>query len=89
MRHALIVSLVVVIGSRLDRQRTKQWDAFVEYVGDFPEEGGPRHLLHIGTAYKTGPYQQLDFHVGVGLSADAADHFVGVGYSFRLQALRH
>lgn len=73
----------------LDRQLRKRWDAFVEYAGDFPEHGGPRHLLHIGTAYKTGPYQQLDFHVGVGLSAAAADHFAGVGYSFRLQALQH
>jgi Putative MetA-pathway of phenol degradation len=34
----------------LDRQLAKSWDAFVEYAGDFPEVGGPRHLLHIGTA---------------------------------------
>lgn len=73
----------------LDRQLTKQWDAFIEYAGDFPEQGTPRHLLHIGTAYKTTPHQQLDFHVGVGLSAAAVDHFIGVGYSFRLRALRH
>jgi hypothetical protein len=72
----------------LDRQLTKPWDAFVEYAGDFPEEGGPRHLLHFGTAYKITQQQQIDFHVGVGLSSAAADHFVGIGYSFRLQALR-
>jgi len=30
----------------VDRQLTKPWDAFVEYAGDFPELGGPRHLLH-------------------------------------------
>jgi hypothetical protein len=36
----------------LDRQLTKPWDAFVEYAGDFPEVGGPRHLLHLGTALK-------------------------------------
>lgn len=71
----------------LDRQLTKPWDAFVEYAGDFPHEGGPRHLLHVGTAYKPTPHQQLDFHVGVGLSSAAVDHFIGVGYSFRLQAL--
>jgi len=69
----------------LDRQLTSRWDAFTEYAGDFPERGGPRHLLHFGTAYKLTPQQQLDLHVGVGLSAAAVDHFVGVGYSFRLQ----
>jgi len=71
----------------LDRQLTKPWDAFVEYVGDFPEVGGPRHLLHFGTAVKIAPQQQIDFHVGVGLSSAAVDHLIGVGYSFRFQAI--
>jgi hypothetical protein len=70
-----------------DRQLTKPWDAFLEYAGDFPENGGPRHLLHFGTAYKLAPRHQIDFHVGVGLSAAALDHFIGVGYSFRFQAM--
>jgi hypothetical protein len=69
-----------------DRQLTKAWDAFIEYAGDFPEYGGPRHLLHFGTAYKLAPQQQIDFHIGFGLSAASVDHFVGVGYSFRFQA---
>jgi hypothetical protein len=70
-----------------DRQLTKPWDAFVEYAGDFPENGGPRHLLHFGTALKIGQQQQIDFHAGVGLSSAAPDHLVGIGYSFRFQAL--
>jgi len=69
----------------VDRQLTKTWDAYVEYAGSLPQQGGPRHLLHFGTAYKPAPQHQLDFHVGVGLSRSAVDHFVGVGYSFRLQ----
>jgi hypothetical protein len=72
----------------LDRQLTKPWDAFVEYAGDFPEFGAPRHLLHVGTAYKIRPRQQLDLHVGVGLSRATVDHFAGVGYSFRFQVIR-
>jgi hypothetical protein len=72
----------------LDRQLTGPWDAFLEYAGDFPERGGPRHLLHFGTAYRLGLLQQLDFHVGAGLSRAAVDHFVGDDYSFRFQA-RH
>ncbi len=72
----------------LDRQLTKPWDAFVEYAGDFPERGGPRHLLHFGTALKIAKQQQVDFHVGVGLSSAAVDHLIGIGYSFRIQAIR-
>jgi len=72
----------------VDRQLTKTWDAFVEYAGDFPEREGPRHILHFGTAYKPAPHHQLDLHVGLGLSAAAADRFIGMGYSFRWQALR-
>jgi hypothetical protein len=72
----------------LDRQLTQRWDAFVEYVGDFPERGGPRHLLHFGSTYKPTPHQQIDVHYGMGLSSAAVDHFIGVGYSFRLQAFR-
>jgi hypothetical protein len=72
----------------VDRQLTKTWDAFVEYAGDFPEQGGPRHLAHFGTAFKPTPHQQVDLHVGVGLSSAAVSHFIGVGYSFRLQMFR-
>jgi len=72
----------------LDRQLTKPADAFIEYAGDFPQRGGPRHLLHLGVAYKIAPRQQLDIHLGLGLSSKAIDHFIGLGYSFRFQALR-
>jgi len=71
----------------MDRQLTKTWDAFVEYAGDFSQRGGPSHLLHFGTAWKLTPQQQLDLHFGIGLSSAAVDHFIGLGYSFRLQAI--
>ena len=72
----------------LDRQLTGPWDAFVEYAGTFPERGGPQNLLHFGTAFKIAKQHQLDFHVGVGLSSAAPDHFIGVGYSFKFQGFR-
>jgi hypothetical protein len=73
----------------IDRQLTGPWDAFVEYAGRFPESGGPQHLLHFGTSLKVAKQQQIDFHVGVGLSSAAVDHFIGIGYSFRFQGFRH
>jgi hypothetical protein len=71
----------------LDRQITGRWDAFLEYGGEYPQRGGPQHIIHAGTSYKLTPNQQLDFHFGFGLSAAAPDHFLGFGYSFQLQAL--
>ena len=73
----------------LDRLLAKSWDVIVEYVGDFPERGGTRQLLHFATELRIGErqQQQLDFHYGVGLSSAAVDHFIGIGYSFRFQAL--
>lgn len=68
-----------------DRQLTKPWDAFIEYAGMFPQRGGPQQVLHVGTAYKMTPHQQLDFHFGFGLSSAAPSHFIGFGYSFRFQ----
>jgi hypothetical protein len=72
----------------VDRLLAKSWDVIVEYVGDFPERGGTRQLLHFATELRIGKrqLQQLDFHYGVGLSAAAVDHFIGIGYSFRFQA---
>jgi hypothetical protein len=52
----------------LDRQVTGLCDVFVEYAGRFPERGEPQHLLHFGTALKIAKRQQIDIHVGVGLS---------------------
>jgi hypothetical protein len=65
-----------------DRQLTKPWDAFIEYAGDFPKNGGSRQLLHLGSSYKLAPHHQLDFQVAAGLSRSAPDRFVGFGYSF-------
>ena len=68
----------------LDRQLTAPWDAFLEYAADFPERGGPRQLLHVGTSYKLTPHQQLDLHAAVGLSQAAPRSYVGIGYSILL-----
>ena len=67
-----------------DRQLTARWNGFVEYVGDFPQQGGARHLLHVGPAFKPTRWQQLDLHAGIGLSDAAADWLIGAGYSFRV-----
>jgi hypothetical protein len=71
----------------IDRQITGPWDAFIEYGGEFPERGGPTHIVHTGTSFKITPNQQIDFHVGFGVSAAAPGHFIGFGYSLQFDAL--
>ncbi len=72
----------------LDRQITHRWDSFIEYAGDFPQRGTPQHLLHLGTSLKITSNQQLDFHIGFGLSSAAVDHFIGFGYSFQVPGIQ-
>lgn len=67
----------------VDRQLTRSWSAFGEYVGDFPERGGSRQLLHFGTTLRVTNNQQLDFHIGFGLTTATVDRLIGFGYSFR------
>jgi hypothetical protein len=60
---------------------------FVEYVGDYPENDGPSHLLNSGGVFRLSPTQQVDFHVAFGLNHNAPAYVAGVGYSFRLDGL--
>jgi hypothetical protein len=45
---------------------------FVEYVGDFPLNGGASHLFNSGGGYRITPNQQIDFHIGFGLNQNRA-----------------
>jgi hypothetical protein len=67
----------------IERQLTREWDAFVEYGGDYPTHAESRQVLHVGTAYKIKPHHQIDFHFGFGLSHATPQHFIAAGYSFR------
>jgi Putative MetA-pathway of phenol degradation len=71
----------------LERELGERADAFIEYIGDFAAHDAAIHRFNSGAAYRLTPYQQIDFHAGIGLSRDAPDWFVGVGYSFRFDGL--
>jgi len=60
---------------------------FVEYVGDFPLNGGTGQLINSGGGYRITDTQQIDFHIGVGLNRNSPAYIFGVGYSFRLDRL--
>jgi hypothetical protein len=73
----------------VDRALAPTWDAIVEYVGDFPERGGSGQFVQFATELRVGKlqHQQIDLHFGVGITPDAKYHVIGVGYSFRFQAV--
>jgi hypothetical protein len=60
---------------------------FVEYIGNFPVNGGTSQLFNSGGGYRITDTQQIDFHVGVGLNRNAPAYIFGLGYSFRLDGL--
>jgi len=61
--------------------------AFVEYIGEFPLNGGTSQLINAGGGYRITHTQQIDFHVAVGLNRNSPDYIFGIGYSFRLDGL--
>jgi Putative MetA-pathway of phenol degradation len=71
----------------LEKKLTEKASLFVEYVGDYPENGSPSQLFNSGGSYRLTPTQQVDFHVAFGLNHNAPSYIVGVGYSFRIDGL--
>jgi hypothetical protein len=71
----------------IEKKVTERASLFVEYVGDYPQNGSSAQLLNWGGLYRLTPNQQLDFHVALGLNHNAPSYIVGVGYSVRLDEL--
>jgi hypothetical protein len=71
----------------IEKKMTERASLFVEYVGDYLENGSPAQLLNSGGVYRLGPNQQVDFHVALGLNHNAPSYIVGVGYSVRFDEL--
>jgi hypothetical protein len=67
----------------IEKKVTERASLFVEYVGDYPQNGSPAQLLNSGGVYRLSPNQQLDFHV----AHNAPSYIVGVGYSVRFDEL--
>ena len=71
----------------LEREFGERSFLFVEYVGDFPINGGTGQLINSGGGYRITDTQQIDFHIGFGLNRNSPTYIFGVGYSFRLDGL--
>jgi len=81
--HATIVEPTLT----LEREFGSKGDLFVEYIGDFAARDRATNIVDVGGAWHVTRRQQLDFHLGFGLSHAAPDRYVGVGYSIRIDGL--
>jgi hypothetical protein len=71
----------------IEKEVTERASLFVEYVGDYSQNGSPAQRLNSGGLYRLTPNQQVDFHVALGLNRNAPSYIVGVGYSMRFDGL--
>ena len=71
----------------IEKTLTERTSLFVEYVGDYPENTGPRQLMNSGGLFRLSPTEQVDFHIAFGLNHNAPSYIVGLGYSFRFDGL--
>lgn len=72
----------------IERNFGQTAELFAEYAGDYDHKQ-PAQLIDGGGTWKVTPLQQLDIEFGMGLNRATVDHFVGIGYSFRLDNLFH
>jgi len=71
----------------IEKKLTEKISLFTEYVGDYSEGTIPNQLINSGGLYHLTPHQQVDFHFAVGLNHNSPAYIVGIGYSFRVDAL--
>ncbi|MDE2292021.1 MAG: transporter [Elusimicrobia bacterium] len=62
-------------------------DAFIEYVGRYPEGSAPAQTLHAGATWKPVPTQMVDLGVARGLTDAAPATTVTAGWSTRFDGL--
>ena len=72
----------------VEKEISGPWSVFAEYAGDFARQGSSKQITHFGTTYRITPKQQIDFHLGFGVSPAEPQHFLAVGYSIRLDRVK-
>jgi hypothetical protein len=71
----------------LERKLGDKTALFIEWIGEFPSGAPPSHALNSGAIYRLSNVEQIDFHLGAGLNAQAPGFVFGLGYSYRFDRL--
>lgn len=62
----------------------EKWYTYLEAFGYIARNQKPQHSIDAGVAYFINNNLKLDASTGLGLSKEAPDHYVSLGFSFRL-----
>lgn len=62
----------------------KNWYAYIELFGAVKNGEKPQHAADAGIACYLSDNSKIDLSGGVGLSKETFDHYIAIGYSFRL-----
>jgi hypothetical protein len=71
----------------IEHEFNNRGDLFAEYVGDYTKQDRSSQVVDVGGGWHVTPTQQVDFHLGAGLTRTAPRHYVGIGYSFRFDGV--
>jgi hypothetical protein len=71
----------------IERDLGRAGTLFVEYAANYPRHARPTDILDGAALWRITPRQQLDLHAGFGMNRPSPNHFLGVGYSFRLDGI--
>ena len=71
----------------IERDLGKSATIFAEYAANYPRHARPTDILDGAALWRVTPRQQLDLNAGFGMNRPVPNHFLGIGYSFRLDGL--
>src|SRR5262249_15137999 len=71
----------------IERELGSSASIVAEYAANYPRHARPTDILDGAAFWLLTPSQQLDLHAGFGINRPFPHHFLGIGYSFRLDGL--
>jgi hypothetical protein len=67
----------------------ENWYAYLELFGCIRKDEMPEHNMDAGISYHLTKDMRADVSGGIGLTKNALDHYIAVGFSFRLPATKN
>jgi hypothetical protein len=71
----------------IEREVGGRGNLFAEYIGGYTSQASASQILDGGGGWRMTSKQILDFHIGIGLTRNSPRHYIGVGYSLRVDGL--
>ena len=73
-----------IYNSALGYSMTDKLGAFIEFFGFLPQKNTANHSADAGFTYLISDNFIVDLSSGLGITSNAPNHFISMGFSFRL-----